>query len=76
MARAMNLVGYDAAALGNHEFNYGIETLRTFESQLDFPLLAANAVDPATKRPVFRPYVIRTFERRRRAAASRSASWG
>ena len=62
MARAMNLVGYDAAALGNHEFNYGIETLRTFESQLDFPLLAANAVDPATKRPVFRPYVIRTFE--------------
>ena len=31
MADAMNLIGYDAAALGNHEFNYGIETLRTFE---------------------------------------------
>ena len=31
MANAMNLVGYDAAALGNHEFNYGIDTLRTFE---------------------------------------------
>jgi 2',3'-cyclic-nucleotide 2'-phosphodiesterase/3'-nucleotidase len=60
MARAMNLVGYDAAALGNHEFNYGIETLRTFESQLDFPLLGANAVDPATGRPVFPPYVIKT----------------
>ena len=61
MATAMNLVGYDAAALGNHEFNYGIETLRTFESQLDFPLLGANAVDPATKRPVFPPYVIKKF---------------
>lgn len=61
MARAMNLVGYDAAALGNHEFNYGIDTLRTFESQLDFPLLGANAVDPATKRPVFTPYVIKRF---------------
>ena len=62
MARAMNQVGYDAAALGNHEFNYGIDTLRTFESQLDFPLLGANAVDPATKRPVFPPYVIKTFK--------------
>src|SRR6478609_4167331 len=62
MARAMNLVGYDAAALGNHEFNYGIDTLRTFEEQLDFPLLGANAVDPATKRPAFRPYIIKTFK--------------
>lgn len=62
MARAMNLVRYDAAALGNHEFNYGIDTLRTFEDQLDFPLLGANAVDPATKRPVFKPYVIKTFK--------------
>jgi 2',3'-cyclic-nucleotide 2'-phosphodiesterase/3'-nucleotidase len=61
MANAMNLVGYDAAALGNHEFNYGIDTLRTFESQLDFPLLGANAVDPATGRPVFPPYIIKRF---------------
>jgi 2',3'-cyclic-nucleotide 2'-phosphodiesterase/3'-nucleotidase len=62
MARAMNLVGYDAAALGNHEFNYGIDLLRTFESQLNFPLLGANAVDPATKRPMFKPYIIRKFK--------------
>ena len=62
MASAMNLVGYDAAALGNHEFNYGIDTLRAFESQLDFPLLGANAVDPATGRPVFPPYVIKRFQ--------------
>ncbi len=33
MAAAMNAVGYDAAALGNHEFNYGLDLLRTFESQ-------------------------------------------
>ena len=61
MARAMNEVGYDAAALGNHEFNYGLDTLRTFEEQLDFPLLGANAVDPATKRPAFPPYLIKTY---------------
>lgn len=62
MAKAMNLMGYDAAALGNHEFNYGIPLLRTFESQLDFPLLGANAVDPSTKLPVFRPYLIKRFK--------------
>ncbi len=62
MARAMNLIGYDAAALGNHEFNYGIPLLRTFESQLNFPLLGANAVDPVTKRPVFAPYIIRRIK--------------
>jgi 2',3'-cyclic-nucleotide 2'-phosphodiesterase/3'-nucleotidase len=62
MATAMNLVKYDAAALGNHEFNYGIDTLRTWESQLDFPLLGANVLDPATGRPVFRPYVIKKIK--------------
>ncbi|MEU3955142.1 5'-nucleotidase C-terminal domain-containing protein [Streptomyces achromogenes] len=61
MARAMNAIGYDAAALGNHEFNYGIETLRRFEDQLDFPLLGANAVDATTLRPAFPPYFMKTF---------------
>jgi 2',3'-cyclic-nucleotide 2'-phosphodiesterase/3'-nucleotidase len=60
MAAAMNAIGYDAAALGNHEFNYGIPYLRTFEKQLDFPLLAANATNDANGRPAFTPYVITT----------------
>ena len=59
MAAAMNAMRYDAAALGNHEFNYGIPLLRTFEKQLRFPLLGANAVDVTTGRPAFRPFVIR-----------------
>ncbi|MYW66376.1 twin-arginine translocation signal domain-containing protein [Streptomyces sp. SID8379] len=59
MAQAMNAIGYDAAALGNHEFNYGIDTLRKFESQLNFPLLGANAVDAKTEKPAFKPYVIK-----------------
>ncbi|MFJ5838804.1 bifunctional metallophosphatase/5'-nucleotidase [Streptomyces shenzhenensis] len=61
MAQAMNAIGYDAAALGNHEFNYGIETLRTFEDQLRFPLLGANAVDAKTLKPAFPPYFIKKF---------------
>jgi 2',3'-cyclic-nucleotide 2'-phosphodiesterase/3'-nucleotidase len=62
MATAMNLVGYDAAALGNHEYNYGLETLRAFEKQCDFPLLSANSVDWVTGSPVFKPYVIKTVK--------------
>jgi len=61
MAQAMNAIGYDAAALGNHEFNYGIETLRKFEQQCRFPLLGANAVDAKTQRPAFAPYFIKKF---------------
>ena len=61
MAKAMNAIGYDAAALGNHEFNYGIDTLRKFESQCSFPLLSANTVDWDTGAPAFRPYIIREF---------------
>ncbi|MFD9005979.1 bifunctional metallophosphatase/5'-nucleotidase [Streptomyces sp. NPDC059582] len=61
MAQAMNAIGYDAAALGNHEFNYGIETLRKFEHQLDFPLLGANAVDAKTLKPAFPPYFMKHF---------------
>lgn len=56
MAQAMNAIGYDAAALGNHEFNYGIPVLRKFEEQCDFPLLGANALDARTLRPAFPPY--------------------
>ncbi|GGO81571.1 bifunctional metallophosphatase/5'-nucleotidase [Wenjunlia tyrosinilytica] len=59
MAQAMNRIGYDAAALGNHEFNYGIPLLRAFEEQCDFPLLGANALDARTQRPAFPPYVIK-----------------
>jgi 2',3'-cyclic-nucleotide 2'-phosphodiesterase/3'-nucleotidase len=61
MAAAMNAIGYDAVALGNHEFNYGIETLRKFEEQCDFPLLGANALDAKTLKPAFPPYFIKKF---------------
>ncbi|MYW51419.1 twin-arginine translocation signal domain-containing protein [Streptomyces sp. SID8376] len=61
MAQAMNAIGYDAVALGNHEFNYGIETLRKFEEQCDFPLLGANAVDAKTLKPAFPPYFVKTL---------------
>jgi len=59
MAVAMNAIGYDAACLGNHEFNYGVPLLRKFQSQLHHPLLGANALDWNTRKPAFDPYVIK-----------------
>jgi 5'-nucleotidase/UDP-sugar diphosphatase len=42
---AMNVAGYDAWALGNHEFDWGQEVLRARIAQAEFPGLAANVVD-------------------------------
>jgi 2',3'-cyclic-nucleotide 2'-phosphodiesterase/3'-nucleotidase len=62
MALAMNAVGYDAVGLGNHEFNYGIPLLRTWEKQLDFPLLGANVHDAVTGQRAFTPYVLKRIK--------------
>ena len=40
--KAMNLLGYDAANLGNHEFNYGLEFLKKALSGANFPYVSAN----------------------------------
>lgn len=42
---AMNIMGYDAMALGNHEFNWGIAKLRKMTEHASFPILAANVKD-------------------------------
>lgn len=42
-AEMMNLMGYDAMAVGNHEFDDGPGTLRDFAESVDFPMLMANA---------------------------------
>jgi len=43
---AMNAMRYDAAAIGNHEFNYGLPALQRALAQATFPFLAANARRP------------------------------
>lgn len=46
VAAAMNAMQYDAAVIGNHEFNYGLPTLRRMMHDARFPMLAANASTP------------------------------
>ncbi|MGR2751425.1 5'-nucleotidase C-terminal domain-containing protein [Agromyces arachidis] len=62
IAAQMNAIGYDAVALGNHEFNYGLEFLEYWISQMDADVLAANAVHADTKVPAFTPYTIKTIK--------------
>ena len=54
---AMNAMRYDAAAIGNHEFNYGLPYLERAVSQARFPFLAANAFRPDGSR-AFPAYTI------------------
>jgi len=67
VAEAYNALGYAAAAIGNHEFDFGPEgpksipevveddpqgALRQRAPELDFPLLAANLIDASTNQRV------------------------
>ncbi len=44
MIAAMNALGYDAATLGNHEFNYGLTFLAEALSHASFPVVSANVL--------------------------------
>ncbi len=61
MMLVMNALGYDAAAVGNHEFNFGLDYLWKAKGEAHFPILAANIKQtyPSGVRH-FDPYVIKT----------------
>ncbi len=42
---AMNVMGYDAMTLGNHEFDVGVQSLLKILSTADFPVLGQNDLD-------------------------------
>lgn len=56
---AMNAMAYDAAAIGNHEYNYGVPYLDSAVGQARFPFLSANTYrdDPAGVH-AYRPWTI------------------
>lgn len=61
MVEVMNKMGYDAAAIGNHEFDFKVDTLNKRLQQMNFPLLSANIVEKGTENiPAFaKPYIIK-----------------
>ncbi|PWW19898.1 2',3'-cyclic-nucleotide 2'-phosphodiesterase/3'-nucleotidase [Cytobacillus oceanisediminis] len=69
MIQILNKLEYDAAVVGNHEFNYGKSILARAVSESNFPWLAANILFSSTKETYFGlPYKIKTFENGLKAA--------
>ncbi len=61
--QAMNVLGYEASTLGNHEFNYGLDFLTATIAGANFPVVSANVVtemggDPRKDKTLVKPYVI------------------
>ncbi|EOC1566894.1 bifunctional UDP-sugar hydrolase/5'-nucleotidase [Cronobacter dublinensis] len=56
--RGMNLIGYDAMAVGNHEFDNPLSVLRQQQKWAKFPLLSANIYQKSTNERLFKPWAI------------------
>lgn len=54
--RGMNLLGYDAMAVGNHEFDKPLNILRMQRDLARFPMLSANIYDSGKR--MFEPYKV------------------
>ena len=55
---AMNLLRYDASAIGNHEFNYGLPFMRSALAGASFPFLAANIRAAGSDSLPFQTYAV------------------
>lgn len=56
--RGMNLIGYDAMALGNHEFDKPLSVLQKQQKWAKFPFLAANIYAKGSDKRLFKPWAI------------------
>ena len=56
--KGMNMLGYDAMALGNHEFDNSLEVLAKQQGWANFPMLSANIYSRETGERMFKPYQI------------------
>ncbi|MGR5268949.1 bifunctional UDP-sugar hydrolase/5'-nucleotidase UshA [Vibrio astriarenae] len=54
--KGMSIIGYDAMALGNHEFDNPLDVLAKQIEWANFPMLSANIYDKATGERMFQPY--------------------
>lgn len=60
-ADVMNYMGYDVATVGNHDIEAGHPVYDKFNTEINFPWLAANAINLSTEESYFKPYT--TIER-------------
>lgn len=58
--QALNALGYDAAVMGNHEFNFGLDVAMAVEAQAHYPVLAGNVVRITGGRPLLPAHTLLT----------------
>ncbi|AVF94487.1 bifunctional UDP-sugar hydrolase/5'-nucleotidase [Vibrio diabolicus] len=56
--KGMSKIGYDAMALGNHEFDNPLDVLFKQQEWANFPMLSANIYDKSTGKRLFQPYAM------------------
>jgi len=61
VSQVFNFMGYDAASVGNHDIETGPKVYNKVRKELNFPWLAANAVNESDGKPYFVPYT--TFQK-------------
>lgn len=66
MVKAMNALNYTVGTLGNHEFNYGLDYLKTAIAGANFPYVNANVIDLQRNEPFITPWVIKPIVMRDR----------
>ncbi|HWN98198.1 MAG TPA: bifunctional UDP-sugar hydrolase/5'-nucleotidase [Blastocatellia bacterium] len=59
MMAAMNAIGYDAMAVGNHEYEFGFDVLNKARSEARFPWLSANTYKKGTDQTYFKPFIVK-----------------
>lgn len=59
MMTVMSALGYDAMAVGNHEYEFGLEVLNKARSEARFPWLSANTYKKGTDENYFQPYTVK-----------------
>jgi 2',3'-cyclic-nucleotide 2'-phosphodiesterase (5'-nucleotidase family) len=59
MMLAMNALRFDALAVGNHEYNFGLSILEKARREASFPWLSANTYKAGTQETHFQPYLVK-----------------
>ncbi len=59
MMLAMDALDYDAMAVGNHEYNFGLKVLEKARREAKFPWLSSNTYKRGTNETAYQPYIVK-----------------
>ena len=59
MMLVMSSLNYDAMAVGNHEYNFGLKVLEKARGEAKFPWLSGNTYEKGTQKTHYKPYIVK-----------------